>query len=162
MLCPASQSMHTCPLCWWRETLICFQGSAFKQTCVCSSLQNEFDAIRQFSRIHKMISHSTVIIQFFKLTGYNVSHGIMLKKGNRSWLTLVKMANSIWLCTTEALYQRLMLKKGQYNKTITTLWKARKMIHTLRWIKKYKLMKNNIKLNYTLNNSNFIICISVG
>ena len=23
-------------------------------------------------------------------------------------------------------------------------------------------MKNNIKINYTLNNSNFIICISVG
>ena len=102
------------------------------------------------------------LFNFLKLTGYNVSHEIMLKKGNRSWLTLAKMANSIWLCTTEALYQRLMLKKGQYNRTITTLWKARKMIHTLRWIKKYKLMKNNIKLNYTLNNSNFIICISVG
>ena len=28
----------------------------------CSSLENEFDAIRQFSRIYKMISHSTVII----------------------------------------------------------------------------------------------------
>ena len=30
--------------------------------CKCSSLKNEFDAIRQFSRIYKMISHSTVII----------------------------------------------------------------------------------------------------
>ena len=55
----------------------------------------------------------------------------MLKKGNKSSLIIVKMENSIWVCPTEALYQGLMLKKGQYNRAITTLWKARKMKHTL-------------------------------
>ena len=40
---------------------------ALSNKSVYASLQNEFDAIRQFSRIYKMISHSIVIIQFLKI-----------------------------------------------------------------------------------------------